>query len=632
MNSTLKLCLGVCVLLVCALSLTAVNAEVENQKEMPLQMEVILALRHRNLDEAEARLYRNADLKSGQYGAHLSREEIASLIGVTAEEQALLISWIKTAGALSHRLAPTGDFLRATFPLPSVQDAQDVFVVRSRDRCDLILELNAQSELSTPIAHLVQLVAGRLTTASCAHLMQVSPFPPVDRSESHRFQVNAFKSQIPVETLDSSTLGTPANQRKSYGIPADAKGSNETSSMMTWGTGTYGFLDSDLTTFFTKYGVDADISQMHHLGFMGQPGGANFGEGAIDIEYLAAIGPGIDVYLWNSDDSPDSESSLGFGFAYLDAMEKLSSAPDADLPRVLSISLGSLSFYSCHLLCQTLEQRTHFSYAECVNITSSAFQVCMYDSANQQQRVNDEFMKLGLRGVMLLTATGDGGSHFSFSPFTPTTEIGRALNMISCEYNMPTFGAASPYLVAVGGAQWTDGGSPEKPITWKSGGGGFSWSFARPSYQTAEVQAYLKNGASDPIFPPSGSFNASGRAYPDVALLADGIPTVINGEQPLSGGTSFSSPEMAGLLSLINDIRLNKGLPSLGFVTPRLYQIARDHPGEAFYDITEGNIRCSSVGFCCKTGFMAAKGWDAATGLGYPIFSGLLKYLSSDDF
>jgi tripeptidyl-peptidase I len=89
---------------------------------------------------------------------------------------------------------------------------------------------------------------------------------------------------------------------------------------------------------------------------------------------------------------------------------------------------------------------------------------------------------------------------------------------------------------------------------------------------------------------------------------------------------------MGGLLSLINDVRLNKGLPSLGFVTPRLYQIARDHPGEAFYDIAEGNIRCSSAGFCCDTGFVAAEGWDAATGLGYPIFTGLLKYLSSDDF
>lgn len=40
-----------------------------------------------------------------------------------------------------------------------------------------------------------------------------------------------------------------------------------------------------------------------------------------------------------------------------------------------------------------------------------------------------------------------------------------------------------------------------------------------------------------------------------------------------TGGTSASAPEWAGVLSLINDIRLNVGLPPLGFVNVRLYQV-----------------------------------------------------------
>ncbi len=40
-----------------------------------------------------------------------------------------------------------------------------------------------------------------------------------------------------------------------------------------------------------------------------------------------------------------------------------------------------------------------------------------------------------------------------------------------------------------------------------------------------------------------------------------------------TGGTSAAAPEWAGVLSLINDLRLNAGLPPLGFVNVRLYQV-----------------------------------------------------------
>ena len=41
-----------------------------------------------------------------------------------------------------------------------------------------------------------------------------------------------------------------------------------------------------------------------------------------------------------------------------------------------------------------------------------------------------------------------------------------------------------------------------------------------------------------------------------------------------------SCPSFAGILSLITDMRLNAGLPPLGFVAPRIYQVAAEHPGE----------------------------------------------------
>ena len=93
---------------------------------------------------------------------------------------------------------------------------------------------------------------------------------------------------------------------------------------------------------------------------------------------------------------------------------------------------------------------------------------------------------------------------------------------------------------------WKNGDS-HKPITWSGfgggSGGGFSWSFPMPSYQKDAVQNYLNAESSS--LPPSSSFNASGRAYPDISAI--GVD-----------GTSQSCPIMAGIFSLVIDSRLRR--------------------------------------------------------------------------
>lgn len=58
-------------------------------------------------------------------------------------------------------------------------------------------------------------------------------------------------------------------------------------------------------------------------------------------------------------------------------------------------------------------------------------------------------------------------------------------------------------------------------------------------------------------------------------------------------GTSAATPISAGVIGMINDIRLNKGLKSLGFLNPLIYQSAAVQ--DAFLDVTEGNN--STCGF-----------------------------------
>lgn len=102
-----------------------------------------------------------------------------------------------------------------------------------------------------------------------------------------------------------------------------------------------------------------------------------------------------------------------------------------------------------------------------------------------------------------------------------------------------------------------------------------------------------------------------------MSLLAHGYVTVQNGYGAVEDGTSASTPTMAAFVSLVNAERLNRGMSTMGWINPFLYQ----YSSEFVFDITTGYNKCTAVTFdspqvCCKEGFNATKGWDPVTGLG----------------
>jgi len=175
---------------------------------------------------------------------------------------------------------------------------------------------------------------------------------------------------------------------------------------------------------------------------------------------------------------------------------------------------------------------------------------------------------------------------------------------------IPGFPASCPFVTAVGGTIHF----PETAVSFS--GGGFSNYFARPSYQEAAVSAFLNKLPKGTY---SGLFNPNGRAIPDVAAQSDFFRVFIGGGPHSIGGTSASSPTFTGFVGLLNDARLRKGLPSLGFLNPLLYSKA----ASGFNDITIGN----NPG-CGTPGFNATRGWDAITGLGTPDFAKLVKLVT----
>jgi tripeptidyl-peptidase-1 len=146
-------------------------------------------------------------------------------------------------------------------------------------------------------------------------------------------------------------------------------------------------------------------------------------------------------------------------------------------------------------------------------------------------------------------------------------------------------------------------------------GGGFSDIFPVASYQTAAVASFLDTIPSN----FAGTFNKTGRGYPDVAVQGWNFEIVSGGNVDLVGGTSASSPTFASIVALINDQLITAGKPVLGFLNPFIYSTA----STAFTDITFGH----NSGFVCpasSVAFDAAVGWDALTGFGTPVFSELL--------
>ena len=215
-------------------------------------------------------------------------------------------------------------------------------------------------------------------------------------------------------------------------------------------------------------------------------------------------------------------------------------------------------------------------------------------------RVESEFIKFGVSGRTILVASGDKG--------------------VNCdakgEYRdeWPT---SSPHVTSVGGTLNFN-------TAWASGGGGFSNTFEMPDWQKEVVEEYLTS------FEPKGNFNRSGRAYPDVSAFAQLVVTMVDGHLQYEGGTSCSAPIFAGIVSLMNDIRLLKNKPTLGFLNPFLYQTLR---GQGFHDVTEGNNSGNNSGAgqgrkdgSCP-GFDAVRGWDPATGWGQPNFSALKELI-----
>jgi len=284
----------------------------------------------------------------------------------------------------------------------------------------------------------------------------------------------------------------------------------------------------------------------------------------LDIETITGVAGNVEAEVWGfGGKSPDNPANEPF----MKWLLQVSNTADEEVPKIFSVSYG--------------EDESSWSYSAA-------------------QRLNVEFQKAGVRGISILYAAGDEGANCKEDKYVPEGP------------------GSSPYVTSVGGTQSTNcWPNPGCEDAIGLGSGGFSNYWKMPDYQKDAVTAYLKKEGLPDL--SAYAVNVSGRAYPDISAQASNFYVWAALPEPLVMGTSCAAPTASGIFALLNDVRMQAGKSSLGFLNPLIYQSMA-----AFNDVTKG----ANVGCRGHAGWPAKDGWDAATGVGTPNFAKLAKVVA----
>jgi len=326
------------------------------------------------------------------------------------------------------------------------------------------------------------------------------------------------------------------------------------------------------TTFRSAMGLPAKAVQVIVNGTdPGDQGAGENGEADLDVEWSGAVAKNATIKFVTSK-STYSTDGVDLSAQYI---------VNNDLAPVMSTSFG---------LCESLMGSTENSF------------------------YNNLWQQAAAQGITSFVSSGDSGAA-GCSSSSATSGSGRGVNGLG----------STPYNVAVGGTQFSDGAGgywnssngagytsavgyiPE--TAWNesgnvsggselwSTGGGVSLYYSKPSWQVA------------PGVPADGM-----RDVPDVSLTAAGhVGYLVQTQNALyaMSGTSASSPAFAGLMALI----VQKTGQRQGNANIRLYQLGNaqyNSGGPAiFHDTTSGNNSVPGV-----VGYSCTAGYDLVTGLG----------------
>ncbi len=277
----------------------------------------------------------------------------------------------------------------------------------------------------------------------------------------------------------------------------------------------------------------------------------------------------------------------------------------------------------------------------------------------QTARFDAVYKAAAAKGDTVLASSGDNG----------TTGTSKQQHE-STSYSYPTVGwpASSPYVTAVGGTQlqygWTWHPTSDVPFlpsgdynpayfaysnsgrseavwneTWlpAATGGGPSAIYPRPDWQSQQAAIIGRDARGVPDLSWNAAVNGG------VLVWITAFPDYQRAGWHVYGGTSASSPQVAGVIALANEQQAAAGQPPVGFLNPLLYQVG-DRSGAstaafsgtgAFRDIVPRRYGTAASGMLHNNrlwqynadgsvspgpvlGWPTRHGWDMTTGFGSP--------------
>ncbi|KAJ7618332.1 subtilisin-like protein [Mycena polygramma] len=494
---------------------------------------------------------------SSDFRQWLSKDEVKAYTQPSGETLSTFNKFASANGLTPTAISPNGDWYSVTLP---VAQANALFGAE--------YELFTHASLNAPITRTlsVSLPSELVGHVDVLHPSTAFVVPPKQLVPAFP-QVGTRDVSASCNSSDPAGIVTPKCLQDLYGIPTTPATETSNTLLVT------GYVDqwaqrADLAQFLKLVRPDIQPDTTFKLLTIDNgtnPQGRNYsgvGEANLDVQYTTGIATGVPIEFLSVGLAPvleDIPKALLDTTTFLDGID----SP----PSVMTTSYG---------------------FSEAFFGPSLATKTC------------NGYMALGARGISVIFSSGDGGVRGEHDDFTV------------CANNTfdPVFPASCPYVTAVGSTQ---GFAPEKAINFT--GGGFSNFFPAPSFQTDAISGFLKTIPDD----FSGTFNKTGRGYPDVSTQGWNFQMVNASEVVITGGTSASAPTFASIIALINDRLIAANKPPLGYLNPFLYSNA----SSAFTDITAGH----NSGLLCpasSVAFDAAVGWDPLTGHGTPVFADLL--------
>ena len=533
-------------------------------------LQIAVGLKLRNEAELEALIVRLNDPASPQFGQYLSTDAFVERFSPVQGDVDHVIAYLQSHRIKVLSVSPNRLIIAAE---GTVKDLESAFGVKI-NRYTIATAGGAKSYLSNDrdpsvpvdLEPIVQTVVGLDTYAEFQSRIARAPSSgPQTKVVPHGF--------------------SPQDIARIYGFPSvhnpDAKvkltGAGKTIAIAT----AYTYDPKDVQAFWKQYGITRSGKLVNI--YVGGTAKKTSDETTLDLEAASSQAPGADILMYMAKDS----SFVNFTKVF----NQVVSDNRAD---IMTVSWG---------LCEEHTGKRQMKLENSIFKEAAAQGIAVFASSGDDGAYDCRVVKDtsgGGNGGGKVNSGNDGGASAPGSGATGTAKS--KVPDLAVDYP-----SSDPYVTAVGGTTLFDkGGKRSFEWAWRSGGGGDSKLWKRPTWQHGPGV-------------PSGDM----RATSDVSLVADpvtGYAIFYDGKWITLGGTSVASPEWAALWALIDEGAGKRiGTPNIW-----LYQAGRSSEyGSLFYDITTGNN-----GDYRGPGFKAGPTWDHPTGWGVPNGEALEKWIA----